>query len=361
MAAMSDVAQLLLVGCGAGIVGGLWLLLQGVRSYRRSTTVADVATSRIATLAMGEVRISGRVEAAELALVSPLQSHACIYYRASVTASHGRTRETLLREERSVGFRVRDDSGAIRVFPRGAMWDVPDAFDDHDGLAGEPPPELELRAGPAYQVGREDQSELIAQLLTVHHEPSEVDSLRRLGWSGGSRQYREARVDIGAVVTIIGSALPFDQLPNPADAAFGDVAVGGPLVATDDPAIAADLAAATASGALETDPDKAWGNAAIEGFGIGQPVRAPALDPEANPEPVVDAGTAAGFRATFHIAPEEPVLAVGPGAPLLVSLGAPAQAVARGRNRFALGLAGAALTIASMAVLALGFDAGWLR
>src|SRR5690349_16717415 len=122
---MSDVAQLLLVGCGAGIVGGLWLLVQGVRSYRRLTTVADVATSRIATLAMGEVRISGRVEPAELTLTSPLQSHPCVYYRSSVTSSRGRTSETLLREERAVGFRVRDDSGAIRVFPRGAAWDVP--------------------------------------------------------------------------------------------------------------------------------------------------------------------------------------------------------------------------------------------
>ncbi|HJP89958.1 MAG TPA: hypothetical protein VJ850_13060 [Candidatus Limnocylindrales bacterium] len=357
---MSDVAQLLLVGCGAGIVGGLWLLAQGVRSYRRSTTVADVATSRISTLAMGEVRISGRVEAAELTLMSPLQSHACVYYRASVTASQGRTSETLLREERAVGFRVRDESGAIRVFPRGAGWDVPDAFDAHDGLAGEPPPELELRAGPAYQVGRADESELVARLLTVHRD-SELDALRKRGSSGGNRQYKEARVDVGDVVTIVGTALPFDQLPNPGDAAFGDSAVGGPLAATDDPAIAADLAAARASGELETDPQKAWGNAAIEGFGIGQPVRAPELDPAANPEPVVDAGTAAGFRATFHIAPEEPVIAAGPGAPVLVALGAPSQAVARGRNRFALGLAGAALTIASMAVLAVGFDAGWLR
>ena len=358
---MSDLGQVLLVGCGAGIAGGLWLLVQGVRSYRRATTVADVATSRIASLAMGEVRVSGRVEAAELTLVSPLQSHACVYYRAAVTASQGRTSQTLLREERAVGFRVRDDSGAIRVFPRGAGWDVPDAFDGRDGLAGDAPPDLDLRAGPAYQVGHEDDSELVAQLLTVHREPSEVDGLRGLGWSGGHRHYQEARIDVGDVVTIVGTALPFDQLPNPTDAIFGAGAAGGPLAATDDPAIAADLAAATAAGELETDPEKAWGNAAIEGFGIGQPVRAPTLDPAANPEPVVDAATASQFRATFHIAPDEPVIAAGPGAPLLVALGAPGQAVARGRNRFALGLAGAALTIVSMVVLALGFDAGWLR
>jgi hypothetical protein len=361
MRSMSDLGQVLLVGCGAGIVGGLWLLATGVRSFRRATTVADVATSRIETLAMGEVRISGRVEAAELALASPLQNHACVYYRASVTASQGRTSQTLLREERAVGFRVRDDTGSIRVFPRGATWDVPDAFDDHDGLAGEPPTGLELRSGPAYQVGREDQAELVAQLLTVHPEASATEALRRLGWAGGNRHFREARIDVGDVVTVVGSALPFDQLPNPADAAFGDGSVGGPLAAMDDPAIAADLADAMAAGELETDREAAWGNAAIEGFGIGRPVRAPTLDPGANPEPVADAETAQAFRATFHIPPEEPVIAAGPATPLLVSLGAPAQAVARGRDRFALGLAGAALTIGSLAVLAVGLDAGWLR
>ena len=358
---MSDLSQVVLAACGVGIVGGLWLLFLGIRSYRRATVVADVATSRIASLAMGEVRISGKVEAAELTLVSPLQSHACVYYRSKVTASQGRASETLLDDERAVGFRVRDDSGAIRVFPRGAAWDVPNAFHDHDGLAGEPPPGLEPRGGPAFQLGREDQSELVAQLLTVHQEPSEVDSLSRLARVTSNRRYEEARIDVGAVVTIVGAALPFDQLPDPTDAAFGDSAVGGPLAAMDDPAIAADLAEARAAGALETDPQAAWGNAGIEGFGIGQPVRAPALDPAANPEPVVDAGIAARFRSMFRIAPEEPVIAAGPGAPLLVSLGPPAQAVARGRDRFVLGLLGGALTITSMAVLAVALDAGWLR
>ena len=358
---MSELGQVLLVGCGAGIVGGLWLLVTGVRSYRRATTVADVATSRIATLAMGQVRISGRVEAAELTLVSPLQSHACVFYRARVIASQGRASQTLLDDERAVGFRVRDESGSIRVFPRAARWDVPNAFHDHDGLAGEPPVGLEPRGGPAYQVGREDQSELVAQLLTVHREPSEVDSLSRLAQVTSNRSYEEARIDIGAVVTIVGSALPFDQLVDPADAAFGDAAIGGPLAAADDPAIAADLAEAKAAGTLETDPQAAWGNAGIEGFGIGQPVRAPTLDPAANPESIADAGTASRFHGTFQIAPEEPVIAAGPGAPLLVSLGAPAQAVARGRDRFVLGLLGGALTIASMVVLAVSIDAGWLR
>jgi len=244
---VSDLGSLVLVACASGIVGGLWLLLRGMGSYRRAATVADVSTSRISSLAMGEVRLAGRVEAAELTLVSPLQSRTCVYFRASVVAAQGRSSRTLYRDERSVGFLVRDDSGTIRVFPRGAEWDVPDALHDHDGLAGEPPPDLAFRAGPAYQVGKEDEAELVAQLLTVHVEPSEVSPLDRLA-AGGSRRYEEARIEVGDLVTIVGTALPFDQLTDPADAAFGDVAVGGPLAATDDPEIASDLAAATATG-----------------------------------------------------------------------------------------------------------------
>lgn len=357
---MSHLGPLVLLACLSGIAGGLWLLVRGLGGYRRASTLADVSTSRIATLAMGEVRVAGRVEAAELTLVSPLQSRTCVYFRSSIVAAQGRNSRTLFRDERAVGFRIRDDSGAIRVFPRGASWDVPDALHDHDGLAGESPPDLAFRAGPTYQVGKQDESELVAQLLTVHREPSEISPLDRLA-SGGSRRYEEARIEVGDVVTIVGTALPFDQLADPADAAFGDVAVGGPLTATDDPAIAADLAAATAGGTLETDPEKAWGNAAIEGFGIGQPVRAPTLDPAATPEPVADQATAAKFHGTFQVSPEEPVLAAAPGAPLLVALGAPAEAVNRGRDRFVIGLLGGALAIASMVVLAIGFDAGWLR
>ena len=43
--------------------------------------------------------------------------------------------------------------------------------------------------------------------------------------------------------------------------------------------IAANIAEARAAGILLTDPEDAWGNAAIPGFGIGRPTRQPELDP----------------------------------------------------------------------------------
>src|SRR5919206_2684817 len=127
---MSDLQTLEVAICVAGILTGLTLLVRGLARYRRLTPVADVPTSHIATLAAGEVCITGRVEPAELKLVSPLQSRGCVYYRATVTAHQGRSSETLLHEERSVGFRVRDETGVIRVFPRGAAFDVPPELHD---------------------------------------------------------------------------------------------------------------------------------------------------------------------------------------------------------------------------------------
>jgi len=136
---MSDAATLLFSGSMVGLVAGLSLLAHGFADYRRAGRVADTSTSHIGMLAVGEVRVTGRVEPAELTLTSPLQSRTCVYYRARVREQDSRERRTVLDEERAVGFRVRDETGAVRVFPRGAAWDVPTRFRDADGLSGERP------------------------------------------------------------------------------------------------------------------------------------------------------------------------------------------------------------------------------
>lgn len=362
---MSDVASLLVSGSIAGIGGGLWLLVRGFGGYRRAGRVDDTGTSRIATLAVGEVRVTGTVEPAELALTSPLQSRRCVYFRSRVRQQQGRSTQTVLDEERAVGFRVRDDSGAIRVFPRGTNWDVPPVFNEGDGFSGDLPPGLALRSGPAIGPGTLDREDLVVQLLTVRPSFGESDlgtiGSSRVGIISGTgrgrREYEEARIEVGDTVTIIGTALPFDQLPDPdgADLADGS-AIGGPFSVTGDPEIAADLDAARAAGTLAANPEEAWGNASIPGFGIGEPVRAPHLDPDATPASVADHETAERFTRTFEIAPGELVLAIGRGRPMLVSLGAPSVAVARGQDQFLVGLLGAVLAIGSAVVLAIAIS-----
>lgn len=354
-----------------GIAFGLALLGRGMVGERRAARMADTATSRISSIAVGEIRVSGVIEPGELTLTSPLQNRECVYYHARIVEARDRSSATIFDEEQAVGFRVRDESGTVRVFPGGATWLVPDAFDERTAMFGAEPPGLELRSGAAWQPSFFDRGAQIANLLTVHGATDPFDAGGGAGTpafgsgSGaldgiavgvlparGRRQYHESRIEAGQTITIVGVALPFSQLPDPSGA---DGFSGSGLDATGaigDPEVAADLAAARDAGTLETDPAEAWGNAAIPGFGIGRPVTAPELDPGASQPPIASADEAARADRTFDIAPDELVLAATPDAGLLVSLGSPGEAVNREERRFLVGLLGAVLAIASAVVLA---------
>jgi hypothetical protein len=337
----------------AGIAGGLALLGRGFVGYRRAGQIAGTSTSTVTSLAAGEVRVSGVVEASELTLVSPLQSASCVYYRSSVHEGNGRSNRKVVDEERAVGFRLRDATGAVRIFPNGARFDVPACFSESTGAFGDEPAGLLLRTGPAIAEAHPDRASQIAALLTVHQVAgtAELGGLGVLsGTRGASVQYHESRIEPGQLVTVIGQALPFDQLPDPASA---DQAGSDDPLAPGDPEIAADLAAAREAGVLATDAKTAWGNAAIPGFGVGHPVSQPTLDPAAHRLPLATAEQAKAASRTFEIPPNELVLAASPDVPLTIALGGPAEATGRAEGVFLVGLLGAVLAIAS--AVALGF------
>jgi hypothetical protein len=357
--------ELTLAGAAAaGVIAGLLLLARGLVGYRVAGRISGTATSRIASLAVGEVLISGTAEPMELTLVSPLQSASCVYYRSRITQSDDGEGRDLLRDERAVGFRVRDSSGWVRVFPGAAAFDVPDRYDESSRPWGGEPAGLVPRVGSAFAPGQSDREAQIAALLTVHEPGSgPVGSLASFGRGGtgsalgggsGHRRFREARIDVGEVVTVTGRALPFRDLADPAAANLLD----GSVVPLDDPEIALDLAEARAAGILEATPADAWGNAGIPGFGIGRPVRVPELDPAADQPPAADPGLATRVAATFEIPDDMLVLAATPDDPLQIALGGPEETAARHTSQFLVGLAGAVLAIGSAMSLALLLDGG---
>ena len=61
-----DSPAALLPLCLLGVAAGLFLLWRGMSGYRTALTVGDTSTSAIDSLAAGEVRISGEIEAAEV-------------------------------------------------------------------------------------------------------------------------------------------------------------------------------------------------------------------------------------------------------------------------------------------------------
>lgn len=348
----------LLALAGAGVIGGLAALGRGFLGYRAAAGLSDTSPSRIASAAVGEVLVTGTVETAEVSLVSPLQSVPCVYYRATIDDRADSASGEAFNEARAVGFTVRDETGSLRVFPRDARFDVPDRFSDETGTFGEEPPGLRLRTGSAFGPGA-DRDAQVAALLSVRPAGRglpESDGAKSgatglsfgIGAGRRSRRYREARIEPGETVTVLGRALPFDQLDDPSGA---DAFDAGALLA-DDPEVAADLAAARAAGRLETDPAEAWGNAAIPGFGIGRPVSAPELDPAATAPPLADAETATRYERTFTIAPDALVLAASGEVPLRISLGSPAAAAGRHRQAFVVGLLGAVVAIVSAMALA---------
>ena len=342
---------------GAGIVAGIVLLVRGMLAFRSAGRISGTSVSRIASLAVGEVLVTGAAEPIELTLVSPLQSGPSVYYRSRITESGDGDGADLFSEERAVGFRVNDGSGVVRVFPGGSAFDVPDRFDESTPAWGGEPVGLLPRIGPAFAPGPADREARIAALLTVR-EPGPWSIRDGAGLAPPSsqrgRHYREARIEVGDTVTVTGRALPFRDLADPSVANLLD----GSGVDAADLEVAIDLAEARAAGRLAATPEEAWGNAAIAGFGIGRPVRAPELDPAATPLATGDPDLAARVAATFEIAPDVLVLATSDEVPLRIALGAPSAVTARDDWQFVLGLLGAVLAIGSAMSLALILDGG---
>ena len=338
-----------------GLITGMSLLLRGMGAYQRATRVADTSSSTISAMAAGEVRVTGQVEPAELTLISLLQSVPCVYYRSTVgDDDDDPTDGNGFMEERAVGFRVRDESGSLRVFPRGADLDVPVRWSDSTDSLGGAPVGLSIRTAGVFTMTEPDRETAVAELLRVR-EPGSVNRPELLPTGRGGRRYGEARLEPGDEVTIIGTALPFSDLRDPASA---DIAVGHDVVAADDPEIAADLAAARAAGTL-LSPEAAWGNAAIPGFGVGRPVREPSIDPAANELPIATPEEAATADRTFTIAPDTLVLAVLADAPMRIHLGAPGEVTERHQGRFLVGLIGAMMAVVSAMSLAILWSGGF--
>jgi hypothetical protein len=220
---------------------------------------------------------------------------------------------------------------------------------------GYQPPGLKLRTGPAISTSELDRAAAIAALTTMPERP-DFDPLVILGGgstgygrrAGQQLRYRELRLEPGDAVTIVGRALPFSDLDDPTEA---DIAEGS--LAADDAEVTGDIAEAREAGLLVGSPQEAWGNAAIPGFGIDRPTRAPELDPSAHAPSLAGASEAARIMRAFSIPPETLVLASAHAAPLLIAFGVPQAVVSRQQGRFLVGLLGAVLAIGSAMLLAL--------
>ncbi len=191
----ADAVSPWLLFVAAGLIGGIVLFVRGLQAYRRDRLISSVATSSLDGIAAGEVRVSGTVEPLDQTLISPLQSKPCVWYRARVETTGDNSR-VLLDEEKSQEFRLRNETGAIRVVPRGARWEIGAAFDERTSLTGAEPIGLERRRGAAYAPLQERDVEQMTELerqtaaqalLTVQRPTADAFDD---DWSGGRRPPR---------------------------------------------------------------------------------------------------------------------------------------------------------------------------
>lgn len=346
-----------------GLVGGIVLFVRGLIAYRRDRLISSVATSTLDGIAAGEVRVSGVVEPINGTLISPLQSVPCVWYQARVETT-GDNARVLMAEEQSREFRIKDETGEIRVVPRGARWEIGPVFDERTSWTGGEPAGLKRRAGAAFgtlerdpQTMSELEREAAAQALLTVQRPVAATPADDWDQGGGSffaakqsegRRYREARLEPGQTVTVLGQAWPWSEVQevvlawNPGDNLERDMAE--------------DLAAARAAGTLVGSPEEAWGNAAIPGFGIGEPTTRPELHPEAStPDVPEDPSVHEAALAKYDIPDEELVLSRGLRGGMAVYLGAPERATSHHDQAFVLGVVGAGIaaicTFALVAIL----------
>lgn len=339
----------------AGLVGGIVLFGRGLIAYRRDRLISSVATSSLDGLAAGEVRVSGVVEPVNGTLISPLQSVPCVWYRSKVETTGDNSR-VLMAEEASREFRIKDETGAIRVVPRGARWEVGTVFDERTSWTGAEPPGLNRRSAARFRAAEtdiEDMSDLeraaAAQALLTVQRPVAATPADDWDQGGGSffaarqtegRRYREARLEPGQTVTILGQAWPWGEVQevvltwNPSDNVERD--------------IAGDIAWAREAGVLASSPEEAWGNAAIPGFGIGAPTTKPELHPEAHPPDVPDDPSVhKDALAKYDIPDEELVLSRGLKGGMSIYLGSPQAATQHHDSAFVLGVIGAVMAALS--------------
>jgi hypothetical protein len=117
----------------------------------------------------------------------------------------------------------------------------------------------------------------IAEPLRVEAEPAGFGRLGTRRCRASRRHYREARLEPGDVITVVGRALPSGDLPDPPAGHRKRPMPSSPATRRWPPIRGGPrgrLARRRSGGRL--------GNAGIPGFGIGQPIRAAGIDPAAS-------------------------------------------------------------------------------
>jgi hypothetical protein len=129
-----------------GIIFGTYLFFKGFKELRFKRHIENIPTSKIRSMAMGEVEIKGEalpIDSSEI-IRSPFTNRECVYYRYT-TEEYVRSGKyghwTTMRDETTKNlFYLKDDTASVLIDPKGAEVDIPARY-TADSSCGQDPPE----------------------------------------------------------------------------------------------------------------------------------------------------------------------------------------------------------------------------
>lgn len=111
---------------------GWWLFIHGFRLYKRKRKIEDTPRSKISSMAIGPVEVSGRVKT-QFDLKSPISGLNVVYYYYLIEERRGTgKRKSWVKlcegDSREYEFWIRDESGTAMVLPKGASLELRGKF-----------------------------------------------------------------------------------------------------------------------------------------------------------------------------------------------------------------------------------------
>lgn len=119
-----------------GIFIGIFYFLKGFQLLKEKRLIEDIPTSKIRSIAMGLVEISGKAVPCKQSrmLRGPFTNKACVHYKCAVERlirnnNKADEWELLKKEEKGDYFYLQDSTGKVLIDVKGAKYEVPADFE----------------------------------------------------------------------------------------------------------------------------------------------------------------------------------------------------------------------------------------
>jgi hypothetical protein len=190
----------------AATIFGPILFVRGFLAFRRRRLIADTPPSKIRSMAMGLVEVSGTA-VPRSQIEAPFSGKACAYWRVDISAHSRSGWEVIHSNTSSQPFYLRDETGLALVFPEGADCRLTDGVvEECNGLA---------------------LPDVYAEYMREHR------TVTSALFSASTLRFREFLVEEGRALFVLGTATPKARAMEVTD--FETFAATG----TDDPAAVA--------------------------------------------------------------------------------------------------------------------------